>query len=123
MPASPDQLIAFAMVFEHGGITAAARALNVSQPAISSRLRNLETMAGRPLYTRAGTKLELTPAGVALLPHARSLARSMARAERALDTQIAVDMRASIAFSEAAVPFVVPRLANAALTDPSLELH
>ncbi len=123
MPASPDQLIAFATVFDEGSITAAARALNVSQPAISGRLRSLQTMAGRPLYARSGSRLELTPAGEALLPHARSLARSMARAERALDTPSVTEMKASIAFSEAAVPFVVPRLAKAALSDAGIELR
>ncbi len=123
MPASPDQLIAFATVFEHGGITAAARVLNVSQPAISGRLRTLQTVTGSVLYTRTGSTFELTPAGEALLPHARSLARSMARAERALETPTAGELAASIAFSEAAVPFVVPRLANAALADPSIDLR
>lgn len=123
MPASADQLIAFAAVFDHGSITAAARELNVSQPAISGRLKSLQTMAGRHLYTRSGSHLELTPAGEALLPHARSLARSMDRAKRTLDTPTATEMAASIAFSEAAVPFVVPRLAKAALSDAGIELR
>lgn len=123
MSVSPDQLIAFAALFDHGSVTAAARALNVSQPAVSGRLRTLQTLTGQPLYTRSGSKLELTPVGEELLPHARSLARSMARAEQALETPAEAERTASIAFSEAAVPFVVPRLAKAALTEPGVDLR
>ena len=123
MKASADQLIAFATVFEHGSVTAAARSLNVTQPAVSGRLRALQTMAGRELYSRRGSRLELTPAGEALLPHARSVARSMGRAARALDSPSPHELEAAIAFSEAAVPFVVPRLAKAALADRAIELR
>ncbi|MGI9658224.1 MAG: LysR family transcriptional regulator [Gaiellaceae bacterium] len=123
MPASPDQLIAFAALVDHGSVTAAARALGISQPAVSGRLRSLQTLSGRPLYTRSGSTLELTAAGEAVLPHARSLARSMARAESALDAPVAGELVASIAFSEAAVPFVVPRLAKAAIDEPSVALR
>ena len=123
MSVSADQLIAFAALFDHGSVTAAARSLNVSQPAVSGRLRTLQTLTGQPLYTRSGARFELTAAGEALLPHARSLARSMNRAERALEAPTEADRRASIAFSEAAVPFVVPRLAKAALTPPGVDVH
>lgn len=123
MAISPDQLIAFAALFDHGSVTGAARALNVSQPAVSARLRSLQTLSGRALYTRSGSTFELTAAGEAVLPHARSLARSIARAAHAIEAPTAGPMTASIAFSEAAVPFVVPRLAKAALADPGVDLR
>ena len=41
MSATADQLITFATLVEAGSVTAAARELNVSQPAISGRLRSL----------------------------------------------------------------------------------
>lgn len=123
MKLSADQLIAFALLVDRGGVTAAARELNVSQPAISGRLRSLQKLAGQPLYTREGSAIVLTPAGEALLPHARSLARSMLQAEAALEEPGEGRLSASIAFSEAAVPFVVPRLAKAALSDERIDLR
>ena len=123
MTVTADQLIAFAALVDAGSVTGAARHLNVSQPAVSGRLRSLQTLAGQTLYTRSGSSIELTTAGEALLPHARSLARSMRQAEHALDAPGAAEMSASIAFSEAAVPFVVPRLAKAALGDDRIDLR
>ena len=118
-----DQLIAFALLVDSGSVTAAARELNVSQPAVSGRLRSLQTLTGQMFYSRSGSSIELTPAGEALLPHARGLARAMRQAEHALDTPGEGAMAAAIAFSEAAVPFVVPRLAKAALGDKAIDLR
>ncbi|MFQ5426244.1 MAG: LysR family transcriptional regulator [Gaiellales bacterium] len=123
MRPTPDQLISFAAVFEHGSVTAAARALDVSQPAVSGRLRSLRALTGRQLYVRRGSTLELTPAGEALLPHARALARAMERAKQSLAAPTSAELEASVAFSEAAVPFVVPRLASAALAHPEMSLR
>ncbi len=48
---------------EKGGVSAAARALNVGQPAVTKRLRALEECYGIPLTERAGSRLRLTEAG------------------------------------------------------------
>ena len=48
---------------EKGGVTAAAAALNVGQPAITKRLRNLESCYGQTLMERVGGRLRLTAAG------------------------------------------------------------
>ena len=56
-------LSAFALVAETGSLTAAARALNVTQPAISRRLRELEAMLGVALVQRGANSLRLTEAG------------------------------------------------------------
>lgn len=50
-------------VIEKGGVSAAARALNVGQPAITKRLRALEDTYGATLTERVGGRLRLTPAG------------------------------------------------------------
>lgn len=50
-------------IVEHGGVDGAARILHVGQPAITKRLRALETAYGMPLMQRKGRRLELTPAG------------------------------------------------------------
>lgn len=47
-------------------ITTAARALNISQPALSARLRQLENVLRTRLFIRSRSGLELTPQGVVL---------------------------------------------------------
>ncbi|WP_022728478.1 LysR family transcriptional regulator [Fodinicurvata sediminis] len=56
-----NALIAFEAVVRCGTITAAARELGTSQPAVSQRLRSLETHLGSPLFQRSGRLLKPTP--------------------------------------------------------------
>lgn len=55
------QINAFRMVMRHGSITAAANALNVSQPAVSRLIADLERAVGFPLLLRLGGKAQPTP--------------------------------------------------------------
>ena len=50
-------------VVELGGVSEAAKALHVGQPAITKRLRALEKVYAIPLTERRGGRLQLTPAG------------------------------------------------------------
>ncbi len=50
-------------VIEKGGVSAAAQALNVGQPAVTKRLRTLEKCYGLRLMERVGGRLRLTEAG------------------------------------------------------------
>ncbi|PJJ55244.1 LysR family transcriptional regulator [Compostimonas suwonensis] len=56
-----------------GSITAAARALGYSQPAISQHLRRLEGRIGMPIVHRVGRRVRLTDAGLVLVRHARAV--------------------------------------------------
>ncbi|QJX01725.1 LysR family transcriptional regulator [Alcanivorax sp. IO_7] len=47
-----QQLIQFRAVYEHGSLSAAARALGVSQPALSRALAKLEEELGAALFQR-----------------------------------------------------------------------
>ncbi|HXG55851.1 MAG TPA: LysR family transcriptional regulator [Vicinamibacterales bacterium] len=58
-------------VVETGSFTAAARALHVSQSAISRQVLLLEEELGEPLFLRLGRKVRLTSAGTALLDLSR----------------------------------------------------
>lgn len=64
-----DQLHAFADVIALGSFSAAADKLNLSQPAISQQIRQLESKMGVKLVERVGKRAEATPAGQALLAH------------------------------------------------------
>src|SRR3990172_6124282 len=50
-------------VVEKGGVSEAARKLNIGQPAVSKRLRALEECYGMPLLERVSGRLKLTAAG------------------------------------------------------------
>jgi LysR family transcriptional regulator, hca operon transcriptional activator len=64
----------FVAVAEAGSLTvAAARKLNTSQPSLSRQIRDLEDEVGAQLLTRRARGIDLTPAGLAFLEHARSV--------------------------------------------------
>lgn len=62
-------------VVDHGGFTAAARALHLAQPSLSQSVRRLERELGVDLFVRAGRQVTLTHAGEAFLGPARRLVR------------------------------------------------
>lgn len=64
---------AFCMAADLGTLGRAAVALQISQPALSKRLRTLETVAGTDLLSRSPNGVTLTPAGRRLYPEARRL--------------------------------------------------
>lgn len=74
IPFSFRQLEYFVAVAQQGSVTAAAAACNVSQPAVSVAVSELEAILGRTLFRRqAGHKLAITPAGRRLLRQARAI--------------------------------------------------
>jgi DNA-binding transcriptional LysR family regulator len=58
-----SQLRSFVTVARMGSVKAAARALNVSEPAVSGAVGALRREFGDDLYIRAGGVIELTPGG------------------------------------------------------------
>ncbi len=64
-------------ISDHGTISAAARALGFSQPAISQHLRRTETRLGTPLVVRAGRGVRLTEAGQVLARHAITITSAL----------------------------------------------
>lgn len=75
------QLRMFCEVVQSGSISAAARALNVTQPAASQQLHALERALGQRLLERAAGKVMATAAGDAVLGPAR---RAVAAADEAV---------------------------------------
>lgn len=64
------QLRVFAAVIEEGTLTHAARALYLSQPAVSAQIRQLERLLGARVLVRQGRRMAPTPAGAALYRYA-----------------------------------------------------
>lgn len=66
-----EDLATFMAVVRCGSMSRAAQELHLSQPAISQRLRSLETQYGLPLLRRTNKGVELTPAGDVLSKYAK----------------------------------------------------
>jgi DNA-binding transcriptional LysR family regulator len=64
-------------VADHGSISAAARALHMTQPALTRRLQRLERRAGERLLDRHRTGTRLLPAGSRLAARARPALRAL----------------------------------------------
>ncbi len=64
-------------IADTGSITAAARALGYSQPAVSQQLRRLERRAGMPIVERVGRGVRLTEAGSILARHAAAVTTAL----------------------------------------------
>lgn len=71
----------FVAVAHHGSLSAAARALNVSQPTVSSQISTLERQSRIELFHRRGYRMTLSGAGAKLLPVAQKLLALEAEAE------------------------------------------
>lgn len=64
---------AFLVTAEEGTLSAAAKALGMTQPTLSRQVAALEEEMGVTLFERVGQRLVLTESGVELLEHARSM--------------------------------------------------
>lgn len=69
------QLRAFVTVFDHGSLSAAAKTLLVSQPALTRQIQQLERECGVLLFERVPSGILPTSSGTALYQHAISLLR------------------------------------------------
>ena len=79
----PDALECLAAIVEEAGFERAARRLNITQSAVSQRLRTLEAQVGTVLIVRS-RPLKATPAGLLLLKHTKQLRLLRADLERDL---------------------------------------
>lgn len=78
------QLEAFERVVRDGNFTRAADSLGVTQPAISTRISQLEAELGGKLFERQGRQLHLTPLGTTFLPYAERILAMMADSQKAV---------------------------------------
>jgi DNA-binding transcriptional LysR family regulator len=72
----------FAEAAERSSFTAAARALGLTQSAVSQRIHQLEALLRTPLFRRTGGRVELTDAGRKLHEYARRILDLTAEAWR-----------------------------------------
>jgi len=78
----------FVEVARHGSVSRAAEALNISQPAVSRTLRDLEELCGRALVEKQGRGIRLSPWGRIFLRHAGA---SLAAAQDGIEALRGID--------------------------------
>jgi DNA-binding transcriptional LysR family regulator len=93
----------FAQAAEAGSFTAAARALGLTQAAVSQRIAALEQALGVPLFLRRGGRVLLTEAGQRLHAYARRILALHAQARQAV-TGRAVPVAGDLALAASSVP-------------------
>src|SRR5256885_4565143 len=75
----------FLSVAKHLNYTRAGEEVNLSQPSVSVRMRELERDLGSKLFERLGKKIALTEAGQLLVPYATRIIAAMSDARQAID--------------------------------------
>ncbi len=78
------QLRVFLAAARHMNFSRAAEELHLTQPAVSTQIKELASAVGLPLFERIGRRTYLTPAGEEMLQCARSITQRLREAEDAL---------------------------------------
>jgi len=106
-----NQVRAFRAASEKGSLSAAARALNQTQPPLSRQVTSLEQALGVTLFERGHRKLQLTSAGLELLDHARAMAEAANRISLAACGQSqAIEGRVCITATELLATYYLPSM-------------
>jgi DNA-binding transcriptional LysR family regulator len=83
----PSLLSTFLAVLEAGGVSAAAKTLHLSQPAVTAQIRRLEDVIGRALFLRSAHGVAPTEAGLHLARYAREVRRTLEEAVGSMPTE------------------------------------
>lgn len=102
-----DQLSAFLTIARTGGVRKAAEELNLTQPAITARLKALETTLGVELFDRANA-MALTKSGAALVNYAEQTLQLNDLIQRHVASPEAVERQYRIGVSETIVQSWLP---------------
>lgn len=105
------QLVYALAAGDHGNVTAAARQLNVSQPAVSSAIAALERHYGMKLFSRQPAQgVTLTPFGIKVISEARLLCDQAQTVASLATPDAQISGEVSLYCYEAIAPNVLPRL-------------
>lgn len=119
-----DHLQTFADVIALGSFSAAAERLNLTQPAVSLQVRQLERRLGVRLVERVGRRAQPTSAGRDLLVHIRQIEAAVGGALGAMEQHRAGSVgRVRLGTGATACIYLLPGILRALRTRfPSLEI-
>ena len=112
-----NDLRMFVRVVDHGGFTAASRALHVPKQTLSKRLAELERKAGVRLVERSSRSFRVTELGRALYRHAAAMVVEAEEAEHVIMGRLAepsgtVRITASVPTAQQLLAPILPRIAR-----------
>ncbi len=110
---------AFLVTAEEGSLSAAARALDMTQPTLGRQVTALEQELGVVLFERVGRGLVLTPGGLELVRHVRSMGEaanrfSLAASGRSQTIEGSICITASEVHAAFLLPPIVAKLRQVA---------
>jgi len=116
---------AFLVTAEEGSLSAAARALGMTQPTLGRQVTALETELGVALFERGGRGLELTPSGLDLLEHVRAMGNAASRLSLTASGQsTSIEGSICITATEVTAAFVLPPiLGKLRQLEPGIEIE
>jgi DNA-binding transcriptional LysR family regulator len=113
----------FAAVAEHGQVSRAARALYLTQPALSQALSQLERNLGFALFERMPHGMQLTPAGRELLGDAHAAIAAADRLlSRAADHRFVASGRLVVGYLTEGFPHLMGPLAEFGRARPGISV-
>ncbi|WP_333740337.1 LysR family transcriptional regulator [Streptomyces sp. IBSBF 2806] len=121
MDISSTGLRVLRQIAESGSFTAAATRLGYTQSAVSRQAAALERSAGTALFERRPDGVRLTPAGLTLLRHARTILDCLTAAERDLIGTVSRTELVRLGLFLSAGAAILPlSLRHLAATDPQI---
>jgi DNA-binding transcriptional LysR family regulator len=116
---------AFLVTADEGSFSGAARALGVAQPTVGRQVAALEEELGVTLFQRVGRGLALTPTGVELVEHVRTMSDAALRVARiAAGQAVSLDGPICISASEIVATYLLPSLvAQLRARHPGVEIE
>jgi len=109
------RLETFLVVAQSAQVSAPAWLLNLSQPAVTAQVRQLEAAVRQPLFLRHTKGMQLTKRGRRLLDYARQVHDLLAEAAEAMVGEQAVAGELRLGASTTAAAYIVPKLLQAFL--------
>ena len=104
-----NQVRAFLATVEEGSLSAAARALRLTQPTLGRQVAALERALGVVLFERIGRSLVLTRSGLELLEHVRAMGEAASRISLAASGRAeAIEGQVRITASDVMAAYVLP---------------
>ncbi len=118
-----NSLHAFEVAARHLSFTRAAEELNVTQGAVSHRIRALEERLGRPLFRRDGRVMALTEAGEDYLPYVRRAFDQLIDGTERVFSTAGPDVLTVTLLPSFAMQWLIPRLREFHEIHADIEVH
>ena len=115
----------FLSVAKHLNFTRAGEEVNLAQPSVSVRIRQLENEVGLKLFEQLGKKIALTEAGLSLIPHARRVMAAVEDARQCIQELQGLE-RGSLRIGASTTPgmYLIPKaIASFKAQHPNIEIH